>query len=93
MISQEEGEFYSALKQAIKEHPEWMLSAMQAITSGIEQRLRQERHEKLEWETVAFQVMAARISNSNKMWLSQKIDRLRNNATFNWDKLIERLQK
>lgn len=93
MISQEEGEFYSALKQAISKHPDWLLPAMQAIQSGMEQRLREEQHQKVEWEAVAFNAMEARISKSNKRWLAQKIDRLHASAFFKWDSIIERLQK
>jgi hypothetical protein len=93
MISQEESVFYAALREDIKQHPEWLMSAMQAINSGMEQRLRQERHEKSEWETIAFNAMEARIFKGNKMWLSQKIDRLHKSALFKWDSIIERLQK
>jgi hypothetical protein len=55
--------------------------------------LRQERHEKSEWEVIAFNAMEARIFKSNKMWLSQKIDRLHKSALLKWDHIIERLQK
>ena len=93
MISEEESKFYSALREAIRENPNWLMTAMQAITSGMDQRLRQERHEKSEWETIAFNAMEARIFKGNKMWLSQKIDRLHKSALFKWDSMIERLQK
>lgn len=93
MISEEESRFYGNLRETIKQNPEWLMSAMQAINAGMEHRLRQERHEKSEWETIALNAMEARIFKSNKMWLSQKIDRLRNNAAFKWDSIIERLQK
>jgi len=93
MISQEESVFYNTLREAIKQNPEWLMSAMMAINSGMEQRLKQERHEKSEWETVAFNAMETRIYTSNKMWLSQKIDRLHKSALFKWDHIIERLQK
>ena len=93
MMSEEESVFYGNLREAIRQHPEWLVTAMQAINAGMEHRLRQERHEKSEWETIAFNAMEARIFKSNKMWLSQKIDRLRNNAAFKWDSIIERLQK
>lgn len=93
MISEEESRFYGNLREVIRQHPEWLMSAMQAINAGMEQRLRQERRDKSEWETIAFNAMEARIFKGNKMWLSQKIDRLRDNSLFDWDKMIERLQK
>lgn len=93
MISEEEGRFYQAVKNSIKEHPEWIMSAMQAIQSGMEQRLKEERHQKAEWETVAMSAMDARLFGKNKNWLAQKIDRLRDGAAFKWDFVIERLQK
>lgn len=93
MMNQEEAEFYGNLREAIRLHPQWMLSAMQAIHAGMEQRLRQEQREKSEWETIAFNAMEARIFKGNKMWLSQKIDRLHGNSLFDWGKMIERLQK
>jgi len=93
MISQEEGEFYYALKQSISKHPEWLLSAMQAIQSGMSQRLTEEQHQKAEWETIAFNAMEARLFRHNKRWLAQKIDRLRDSAFFKWDQMIEKLGK
>lgn len=93
MISEEESRFYGNLREAIRQHPEWLMSAMQAINAGMEQRLRQERRDKSEWETIAFNAMEARIFKGNKMWLSQKIDHLRGNSLFDWEKMIERLQK
>jgi len=93
VISEEESVFYSTLREAIKENPQWLMTAMQAINSGMEQRLRQEKHEKTEWEVIAFNAMETRIFKSNKMWLSQKIDRLHKSALLKWDSIIERLQK
>lgn len=93
MIGEDESRFHNTLRETIKENPDWLMTAMQAINSGMVQRLKQERHEKTEWEVIAFNAMEARIFKSNKMWLSQKIDRLRDKALFNWDKMIERLQK
>lgn len=93
MISQEEGEFYVKLRDDIARHPEWLFSAMQAINRGIDERLRSEQHQKSEWETIAMSSMDARLFGKNKNWLSQKIDRLRDGASFKWDFIIERLQK
>ena len=93
MISQEEGEFYSYIKGKICEHPEWLLSAMQAIQSGTAQRLERERFEKSEWENLALNAMEGRLFKGNKGWIAQKIDRLRDNAMFRWDHIIERLNK
>lgn len=93
MIGEEESIFYNTLREAIKQNPEWLMTAMQAINIGMEQRLRQERHEKSEWETIAFNAMESRIFKGNRMWLSQKIDRLHKSALFKWDSIIERLQK
>ncbi len=93
MISEEESRFYGNLREAIRQHPEWLMSAMQAINAGMEQRMRQERRDKSEWETIAFNAMEARIFKGNKMWLSQKIDRLHKSALFKWDSIIERLRK
>ena len=93
MMSEEESIFYANLRETLKHHPNWLMSAMQAINAGMEQRLRQEQHEKSEWETIAFNAMEFRIFKNNKMWLSQKIDRLHKSALFKWDSIIERLQK
>lgn len=93
MISQEEGEFYIKLRDDISRHPDWLLSAMQAIQSGMSQRLAEEQHKKAEWEAIAFNAMEGRIFKSNKKWLAQKIDRLRASAFFKWDKMIEKLEE
>lgn len=93
MISQEEGEFYIKLRDDISRNPKWMLSAMQAINRGIDERLRLEQHQRTEWETIAFNAMDARLFGKNKNWLAQKIDSLRDGASFKWDFIVERLQK
>lgn len=93
MISQEEGEFYIKLRDDISRNPKWMLSAMQAINRGIDERLRLEQHQRTEWETIAFNAMEARIFKHNKGWLAQKLENLQGNAFFKWDRMIERLNK
>jgi len=93
MITEEEGKFYTYVRETVRDHPDWLLSAMQAIQSGMSQRLERERFEKNEWENVALNAMARRIFKDNKVWLAQKIDRLRDNALFRWDHIIERLNK
>jgi len=93
MISEEEGRFYTYVRETIKDNPDWLLSAMQALQSGMSQRLERERFEKNEWENVALNAMEARLFRNNKGWLAQKIDRLRENAMFRWDHIIERLNK
>lgn len=93
MISQQEGEFYSKLRKDIEQHPEWLMSAMQAIQSGITKRLNQEVHDKAEWETIALNAMEARLFRNNKGWLAQKIDKLEKSSIFRWEHIIERLKK
>ena len=93
MISQEEGEFYSKLRGDIAQHPDWVLSAMQAIQSGLKLRIDREINERIEWETIAINAMEARLFKSNKGWLAQKIEKLENTAFFRWSHIIERLQK
>ena len=93
MISQEEGEFYIKLRDDISRNPKWMLSAMQAINRGIDERLRLEQHQRTEWETIAFNAMDARLFGKSKNWLAQKIDSLRDGASLKWDFIVERLQK
>ena len=93
MISEEEGRFYTYVRETVREHPDWLLSAMQALQSGVAQRLERERFEKSEWETVAMNAMEGRLFKGNKGWLAQKIDRLRDNALFRWDHIIQRLNK
>lgn len=92
MVSQEESDFYFIIKQSISKHPEWLMSAMQAIQSGLSQRLTEEQHQRAEWETIAFNAMESRIFKNNKSWLAQKIDRLRGSAFFKWDHIIEKLE-
>ncbi len=93
MITEGEGRFYTYVSETIKDNPEWLLSAMQALQTGMAQRLERERFEKSEWENVALNAMEARLFKSNKGWLAQKIDRLRDNASFRWDHIIESLMK
>lgn len=93
MISEEEGRFYSDLRAEIKRHPEWTASAIQAIQSGLTERINQEVDASKEWETVALNAMEARMFKNNKGWLAQKIEKLEGRAFFRWTHIIERLKK
>jgi hypothetical protein len=93
MISDEEIQFYKNLRKDIAQNPEWMASALQAIHQGVEDRLKQEVHMRVEWETVALNAMETRLFNTNKGWLSNKIEALKDKASFRWDHIIERLRK
>jgi hypothetical protein len=93
MISDEEIQFYKNLRKDIAQNPEWMASALQAVHQGVDDRLKQEVHMRVEWETVALNAMETRIFNTNKGWLSSKIEALKSKASFRWDHIIERLRK
>ena len=91
MISNEEIQFYQSLRKDISQNPEWMASALQAVHQGVEDRLKQEVHMRVEWETVALNAMDTRLFKSNKSWLRGKIEALKSEASFKWDHIIERL--
>lgn len=93
MIGEKESEFYRALRRDIQENPDWLLSAMQAIQLGMRDRLAQERHEKVEWETIALMSMEVRLFKSSKGWLAQKLEALKDTASCRWDHFIEELRK
>ena len=93
MISDEEIQFYKNLRKDIAQNPEWLASALQAAHQGVEDRLKQEVHMRVEWETVALNAMETRLFNTNKGWLSGKIEALKGKASFRWDHIIERLRK
>jgi hypothetical protein len=93
MISDEEIQFYKNLRKDIAQNPEWLASALQAVHQGVEDRLKQEVHMRVEWETVALNAMETRLFNTNKGWLSSKIEALKDKASFRWDHIIERLRK
>jgi hypothetical protein len=93
MISEEEGAFYTRLRKDIEQNPQWVLSAMQAIQSGITNRLKQEQDDRADWETIAAAAMEARMFKNNKGWLAHKIERLEARAFFRWSHIIEGLKK
>lgn len=93
MISEEEGAFYRTIRKSIEEHPEWTGTAMEAIQNGVSDRLYRERHQRIEWETIAMNAMETRLFKDNKGWLASKIEALKDTASFRWDHIIERMKK
>lgn len=93
MTTKEEMEFLDNLRQTMKEHPDWLGSAMNAIQSGIKGRINQEVDNAKEWETVAINAIEGRLFNSNKNWIRQKIEAMETRAFFRWSHIIERMKK
>jgi hypothetical protein len=92
-MTQAEHEFYQGLRGNIAQHPEWMLTAMQAINSGLHERLAKEQHDASEWETIAIICSENQLFKNNKGFLAHKIAELKDSARCRWDHIIERLAK
>lgn len=93
MISDAELQFYKKLREDIEQHPDWLSSAMEATHQGLQYRLAKESERRNEWEIIAMNAMEARLFNTNKDWLSRKIEALKDTASFRWDHIIERMKK
>ena len=92
MNDQEKAEFYLYICRAIEKDVDATGWAIKGINDGVLLALQQARQDQADWEIIANMAMNKRLLDGNELFIADKIDKLKDRASFRWDWYSERLR-
>ncbi len=92
MTEQEKLQLYLQVSHAIEQDPEAIEWAIKGITDGLRIAAKQAREDQAGWEVIANMAMNKRLLDGHEMFIADKIDKLKDRASFRWDWYIEKLR-
>ena len=92
MTEQEKLQLYLQVSHAIEQDSEAIEWAIKGITDGLRIAAKQAREDQAGWEVIANMAMNKRLLDGNELFIADKIDSLKERASFRWDWYIEKLR-
>jgi len=92
MTEQEKLQLYLQVSYAIEQDPEAIEWAIKGITDGLRIAAKQAREDQAGWEIIANMAMNKRLLDGHELFIADKIDKLKDRATFRWDWYVEKLR-
>ena len=92
MTEQEKLQLYLQVSHAIEQDPEAIEWAIKGITDGLRIAANQAREDQTGWEVIANMAMNKRLLDGHELFIADKIDKLKDRASFRWDWYIEKLR-
>ena len=92
MTEQEKLQLYLQVSHAIEQDPEAIEWAIKGITDGLRIAAKQAREDQAGWEVIANMAMNKRLLDGHEMFIADKIDKLKDRASFRWDWYVEKLR-
>ena len=92
MTEQEKLQLYLQVSHAIEQDPEAIKWAIKGITDGLRIATKQAREDQVEWEVIANMAMNKRLLDGHELFIADKIEALKDRASFRWDWYVEKLR-
>jgi hypothetical protein len=92
MTEQEKLQLYLQVSHAIEQDPEAIEWAIKGITDGLRIAAKQAREDQAGWEVIANMAINKRLLDGNELFIADKIDSLKERASFRWDWYAEKLR-
>jgi len=92
MTEQEKLQLYLQVSHAIEQDSEAIEWAIKGITDGLRIAAKQAREDQAGWEVIANMAMNKRLLDGNELFIADKIDSLKERASFRWDWYAEKLR-
>jgi hypothetical protein len=92
MTEQEKLQLYLQVSHAIEQDPEAIEFAIKGITDGLRIAAKQAREDQVSWEVIANMAMNKRLLDGHELFIADKIEALKDRASFRWDWYVEKLR-
>ena len=92
MTEQEKLQLYLQVSHAIEQDPEAIEWAIKGITDGLRIAAKQAREDQVSWEVIANMAMNKRLLDGHELFIADKIEALKDRASFRWDWYVEKLR-
>ena len=92
MTEQEKLQLYLQVSHAIEQDPEAIEFAIKGLTDGLRIAAKQAREDQVSWEVIANMAMNKRLFDGHELFIADKIEALKDRASFRWDWYVEKLR-
>jgi hypothetical protein len=92
MNNNEQFRLYSFASEAVQKDIDAVYWLTKGMTDGIQVSAQNGRRDQADWEIIANMAMNKRLLDGNEMFIADKIDNLKDRATFRWDWYVEKLR-
>ena len=92
MNNNEQFRLYSFASEAVQKDINAVYWLTKGMTDGIQLSAQNGRRDQADWEIIANMAMNKRLLDGNELFIADKIDKLKDRATFRWDWYVEKLR-
>ena len=92
MTKDERFRLYSFASEAVQKDIDAVYWLTKGMTDGIQLSAQQARRDQADWEIIANMAMNKRLLDGNELFIADKIDSLKERASFRWDWYAEKLR-
>jgi hypothetical protein len=92
MNNNEQFRLYSFASEAVQKDIDAVYWLTKGMTDGIQLSAQNGRRDQADWEIIANMAMNKRLLDGNELFIADKIDALKDRATFRWDWYVEKLK-
>jgi len=92
MNEQEKAQFYLHVCRTVEKDPAAIEWAIKGINDGLRIAAEQARRDQADWEVIANMAMNKRLLDGHELFIADKIDKLKERASFRWDWYVEKLR-
>ena len=92
MNNNEQFRLYSFASEAVQKDIDAVYWLTKGMTDGIQVSAQNGRRDQADWEIIANMALNKRLLDGNEMFIADKIDNLKDRATFRWDWYVEKLR-
>jgi hypothetical protein len=92
MNNNEQFRLYSLASEAVQKDIDAVYWLTKGMTDGIQLSAQNGRRDQADWEIIANMALNKRLLDGNEMFIADKIDNLKDRATFRWDWYVEKLR-
>jgi len=92
MNNNEQFRLYSFASEAVQKDIDAVYWLTKGMTDGIQVSAQNGRRDQADWEIIANMAMNKRLLDGNELFIADKIDALKDRATFRWDWYVEKLK-
>jgi len=92
MNNNEQFRLYSFASEAVQKDIDAVYWLTKGMTDGIQLSAQNSKRDQADWEIIANMAMNKRLLDGNELFIADKIDALKDRATFRWDWYVEKLR-
>lgn len=92
MNNNEQFRLYSFASEAVQKDIDAVYWLTKGMTDGIQLSAQNSKRDQADWEIIANMALNKRLLDGHELFIADKIEKLKDRATFRWDWYVEKLR-